>query len=102
MDFSLSSLEYHRLKELLRSYVSTDAGRRVLEELRPITDQKVLEDEHAITAEAMAWLREHRVPFQDIPLLSEALEKLEAVGATLEIPQIEAIQSFLGLIEGLR
>src|ERR1051326_6304915 len=102
MDFSLEPLEYHRLKDLLGRYVSTDAGRAQLEELQPIIDEQRLESEHGITAEAMLYLREHRVPFNDIPLLVQALEKLLIAGATLEIPEIEAIQSFLSHVEGLR
>src|SRR5215471_13137205 len=102
MDFSLDALEYHRLKDLLGRYVSTDGGRAALEELEPITDEQKLETEHAVTAEAMSYLREHRVPFNDIPLLGQALEKLVIAGATLEIPEIEAIQSFLSHVEGLR
>src|SRR5215471_2036906 len=102
MDFSLEALEYHRLKDLLGRYVSTDAGRARLEELEPIIDEQKLESEHAITAETIAYLREHRVPFNDIPLLGQALEKLTIAGATLEIPEIESIQSFLSHVEGLR
>ena len=95
MDFSLGALEFHRLKDLLGRYVSTDAGRAALDDLKPMVDSQKLESEHAITAEAMSYLREHRVPFNDIPLLGQALEKLAIAGTTLEIPEIEAIQSFL-------
>ena len=102
MDFSLDALEYYRLKDLLGRYLSTDAGRFALDELAPMLDEQKLESEHAITAEAMLYLREHRVPFNDIPLLGQALEKLAIVGTTLEIPEIEAIQSFLSHVEGLR
>jgi DNA mismatch repair protein MutS2 len=102
MDFSLDALEYYRLKDLLGRYVSTDGGRFALDELTPMLDEQKLESEHTITAEAMAYLREHRVPFNDIPLLGQALEKLAIVGTTLEIPEIEAIQSFLSHVEGLR
>lgn len=102
MDFSLDPLEYRRLKELLDGYVSTEAGRAALEGLAPSVEEQKLEDEHAITAEAMLYLREHRVPFNDTALLSQALEKLTIVGSSLEVAEIEAIQSFLSQIEGLR
>src|SRR5207237_3647603 len=102
MEFSLDALEYYRLKELLGRYISTDAGRFALDELAPMLDEQKLESEHAITAEAMSYLREHRVPFNDIPLVGQALEKLTIVGTTLEIAEIEAIQSFLSHVEGLR
>jgi DNA mismatch repair protein MutS2 len=102
MDFSLHSLEYDRLKELLGRFLSTDAARAVLQDLQPSTDVVSLEEEHTITAEAMNYLREFRVAFSDIALLSEALDKLTIAGASLEIPEIEAIQSFLSQVEGLR
>jgi DNA mismatch repair protein MutS2 len=50
----------------------------------------------------MQYLREYRVPFNDIALLPEALEKLSVAGSVLEVPEIEAIQSFLSHVEGLR
>jgi dsDNA-specific endonuclease/ATPase MutS2 len=92
MDFSLDALEYYRLKELLGRFVSTPAARYVLDELEPFTDTDKLDDEHAITAEAMQYLREHRVPFNDIALLPQAIEKLAVAGSVLEIGEIEAIQ----------
>jgi DNA mismatch repair protein MutS2 len=102
MDFSLEALEFYRLKDLLGRYVSTLAARHLLDELGPMLDQEKLEAEHAITNEAVQYLREHRVPFNDIELLPEALEKLLVAGAVLEVPEIEAIQSFLSHVEGLR
>lgn len=102
MDFSFNALEYGALKSLLGRYVSTDAGKLALEDLAPMVDQDKLDAEHTITAEAMAYLREHRVPFNDIVLLAPALEKLSITGSTLEVPEIEAIQSFLSHTEGLR
>jgi DNA mismatch repair protein MutS2 len=102
MDFSLEALEYHRLKDLLGRYVSTDAARHALAVLEPILDTEKLADEHAVTYEAMYYLREHRVPFNDITLLSQAIEKLTVAGSVLDISEIEAIQAFLAHTEGLR
>jgi DNA mismatch repair protein MutS2 len=102
MDFSLEALEYHRLKDLLGRYVSTDAARHALAVLEPILDTEKLADEHAVTYEAMHYLREHRVPFNDITLLSQAIEKLTVAGSVLDISEIEAIQAFLAHTEGLR
>lgn len=102
MDFSLEALEFYRLKDLLGRYVSTLAARHLLDELGPMLDEEKLEAEHAITGEAVQYLREHRVPFNDIALLPEALEKLSVTGAVLEVSEIEAIQSFLSHVEGLR
>ena len=102
MDFSLEALEYHRLKELLGRYLSTDAARHALAVLEPILDAEKLADEHALTYEAMQYLREHRVPFNDITLLTQAIEKLTVAGSVLDISEIEAIQAFLAHTEGLR
>jgi len=102
MNFSLEALEYYRLKELLGRYVSSDAARHALDELEPGVHAEKLDNEHAITSEAMEYLREHRVPFQNIELLPQAVEKLAVSGSILEIPEIEAIQSFLSHAEGLR
>src|SRR5204862_3373012 len=65
-------------------------------------DGEKLDAEHELTAEAMHYLREYRVPFNDIELLPQALDKLQAAGAVLEVVEIEAIQSFLSHTEGLR
>src|SRR5262245_39819370 len=102
MRFSLDPLEYYRLKELLGRYLSTEAARHALDDLEPILDAGQLENEHAVTAEAMAYLREHRIPFNEMSLLPLGIEKLTVAGSVLEIPEIEAIQSFLTQIEGLR
>jgi DNA mismatch repair protein MutS2 len=102
MNFSLEALEFYRLKDLLGRYVSTLAAHHLLDELEPILDGERLHNEHIITSEAMQYLREHRVPFNDIALLPAAIDKLTVSGSVLEIAEIEAIQSFLFHAEGLR
>src|SRR5207247_11106798 len=102
MDFSLDDLEYYRLKDLVGRYISTEAGKFALDDLAPIADEQKLEYEHAITAEAISYLREHRVPFQDIALLGQVHEKLSVEGVMLEIHEIEAIQVSLAQDEEWR
>jgi DNA mismatch repair protein MutS2 len=102
MDFSLDALEYYRLKDLLGRYVSTVAARHALDELEPSLNIEKLANEHSITSEAMQYLREFRVPFNEIALLPEAIDKLNVSGSVLEVAEIEAIQSFLNHTEGLR
>lgn len=102
MNASLLPLEFERLKTLLSRYVSTDDAKLLLDKTAPSTNLADLEAEHALVAEAMAYLRVQRVPFNDVPLLTPAMEKLLVRGSTLEIPEIEAVQTFLGQIEGLR
>ncbi len=102
MKASLQALEFERLKALLTRYVSTDDGKVLLEQIAPSTNLSDLEAEHTLVAEAMAYLRVQRVPFNDVPLLPPAMDKLAVLGSSLEIAEIEAIQTFLGQIEGLR
>jgi DNA mismatch repair protein MutS2 len=102
MNASLHALEFERLKALLSRYVSTEDAKLLLDQTTPSTNPGELEAEHALVAEAMAYLRVQRVPFNDVPLLTPAMEKLRVMGSSLEIAEIEAVQSFLGQIEGLR
>src|SRR4249920_2547686 len=102
MAFSFSALEFERLKNLLARYVSSEDARSAIAEIAPYTEFNELESEHALTAEAMAYLRVNRIPFREIQFLAEAMEKLKVAGTALEIPEIEAVQSFLSHIEGLR
>src|SRR5262249_40061745 len=93
---------YHPLKDLLAGYTSAEGARGVLRALLATMDPAAPEEEHAVTAEAKSYLREFRVAVNDIAVLPEALHKLTSVGSTLEIPEIEAVQSFLSQVEGLR
>jgi len=102
MNFSVNALEFERLKNLISRYVSTDVAREAVQEIAPSTNRSELETDHALTAEAMAYLREHRVPFNEVQFLSEAIQRLNVAGALLEIPEVEAIQTFLTQIEALR
>src|SRR5215510_8964729 len=102
MNASLDALEFERLKKLLSRYLSTEDGKILLSTLVPSTDLTGLEAEHTLVAEAMAYLRVQRVPFREVPLLAAAIGKLAVAGSRLEIEEIEAVQAFLGQIEGLR
>ena len=102
MAYSTGPLEFERLKHLLARYVSSEDAKTAIAGIAPSVEFKELEIEHDLTAEAMAYLRVNRVPFREIEFLAEALEKLKVEGTALEIPEIEAVQSFLIHIEGLR
>lgn len=102
MNASLDALEFERLKALLSRYISTEDAKSLLQTLGPSADIRNLEGEHALVSEAMSYLRVQRVPFRDVPLLAPAVEKLTIAGSRLEIGEIEAVQTFLGQIEGLR
>jgi DNA mismatch repair protein MutS2 len=102
MNASLDALEFERLKALLARYVSTEDGRALLAALAPSMHPGELETEHGLVAEAMEYLRIQRVPFREVPLLTPAMEKLQVTGSRLEIEEIEAVQVFLGQLEGLR
>jgi DNA mismatch repair protein MutS2 len=102
MEFSLHALEYDRFKDLLGRYVSTQAAHGLLRDLAPLTDAVALDEEHAITAEALTYLRDGRVAFNEITLLPETFEKLIVAGSVLDLAEVSAIQAFLHQIEGLR
>lgn len=102
LNFSLDSLEFDRLKSLLGRYISTSCARALLRDVAPSMDLDRLEAAHALTAEAMAYLREERVAFAEVPALEEAVGKLGVEGALMELPEIEAVQALLGQIEALR
>ena len=101
-EFSLESLEFPRLKELLARYVGSDMGRGRLDQLRPTNDLANLERLHALNREAMRYLRENRVGFADIPLLGALLPRLGLAGITLEIFEVEAVRDFLGEVTEFR
>src|SRR5678816_4548529 len=100
MSFSFHTLEFERLKQLLSRYVSTEDARSAIAEIVPSVELPELEATHELNAEAMSYLRANRVPFHHIEFLSEAMDKLQVAGTSLEIPEIEAVQSFLAHIEG--
>ncbi len=101
-EFSLESLEFPRLKELLARYVGSDMGRGRLDQLRPTNDLASLERRHALNREAMRYLRENRVGFADIPLLGTLLPRLEPAGSTLEIFEVASVRDFLGEVARFR
>jgi DNA mismatch repair protein MutS2 len=102
MNASLAPLEFERLKSLISRYLSTGDARALLQRVVPSTSLSDLEAEHTLVAEAMSYLRAQRVPFNDVPLLDQSLEKLSVAGSSLDIAEIEAVQAFLSQIEGLR
>ena len=102
MDFSLRALEYDRLKKLLSRYFTSEGALELLAALEPIRDRDALEDQHALNREAMDYLREHRVSFSDVRLLGSLFGKLDLRGVTLDVPEVEAVQDFLGQAEGFR
>ena len=102
MDFSLEPLEYDRLKSLLKPYVRTSWGRDRLEGLKPTTHKDRLQAQHALNREAMVYLRDHRLGFEDIVLLPAVMDRLSLAGVTLAIEEVEAVVRFLSEVESLR
>ena len=101
-EFSLESLEFPRLKELLARYVGSGMGRGRLDQLRPTNNLASLERRHALNREAMRYLRENRVGFADVPLLGTLLPRLELAGSTLEIFEVASVRDFLLEVAGFR
>ena len=105
---SLALLEYESLRGLIRRYAGSDAGRRLLDEVRPHTDRAALEQAHAETREALEFLVEAQTPparggggalsplrFDNLPDTAASVSRLRIGGAVLEALEIAAIASLL-------
>ncbi len=100
MRTSAEVLEFEPLRRLLGRYISSPAGRRELEKLRPHTDLARLTEELEEAGEAVEYLRlatrpqpatrgaAIRVDFGGLPDLEGAVNKLHIEGARLEPKEI--------------
>lgn len=104
---SLELLEYERLRSLVGRYVASEAGRRKLERVEPLTDRARLERELKEAEEAMRYLTDAsrpqtrageapvRLRFEGLPEVSQAAAKLRIEGAVLEALEISAVAEVL-------
>jgi len=89
---SATLLEFPELKQLLERFVQSCYGQRQLEKLEPSTDRAWLENELAVTSEAVAYLRRSEggsgglVPlrFTALPDCQHALARLRIEGTVLD------------------
>jgi DNA mismatch repair protein MutS2 len=93
-------LEFEQLRELVGRYVGSAQGRDELRRLSPSSDRKLIEETHAITGEAIEYLKTASQPqtvargavvrlrFTDIPDLQAAAQKLRIEGAVLDGKEI--------------
>lgn len=99
---SLELLEYGRLLELVRRYVASPGGRRLLDDLTPSADRPALERAHRETAETLAYLAEAarpasrsgetaRLRFEGLPDVEAPAAKLRIEGAVLDGEEIAAL-----------
>jgi DNA mismatch repair protein MutS2 len=105
---SLELLEYERLRALIGRYVASEAGRRLLETMRPETERAWLERGLREAGEAMRYLQEAgkpqtraseapaRLRFEGLPEVGQAAAKLRMEGAVLEALEISAVAEVLG------
>lgn len=104
---SLQLLEYGHLLDLVRRYVSSDGGKRLLASTEPLQDRQALEALLAETAEAIAYVADAsrpatrggeaptRLRFTDLPDCDAAAAKLRIEGAVLEGVEIAALAAVL-------
>ena len=92
---SLMTLAYEKIKEGLRTYATSGLGKRMIDDLRPLTDPRAVEHNLRETTEARAILD----AAGHIPLhgLSDVTEHMERVGrgAVLDPCSLEEIADFL-------
>lgn len=111
---SLDLLEYESLKSLVRRWVASDGGRRLLDEVQPRADRAAAEAQLAETAEAMAWIDEAaqpktrggeapaRLSFDGLPETGTTLAKLRIQGSVLEALELQAVISVLEKADQVR
>ena len=103
---SLELLEYESLRRLLARYTGGPLGRRLLDQVQPSTDRRWLEEELAITAEALDYTKAGdrssgprdgptRLRFTDLPDTDAATARLRIEGAVLDSLEIYAILALL-------
>ena len=104
---SLELLEYESWRALAGRFVSSELGRRLLADVIPSTDRPALEDAHAETAEALAYLLDAARPqtrggsapaqirFEGLPDPGDSLARLRIEGTVLEALEINAITGLL-------
>ena len=103
---SLELLEYESLRRLLARYTGSPLGRHLLDQVQPSTDRRWLEEELAITAEALDYTKAgdrssgprdgpSRLRFTDLSDTDAATARLRIEGAVLDSLEIYAILALL-------
>jgi len=98
---SLELLEYAELKAIIGRQISTNAARRILDELAPSTDVAALEHAHRETAEAVNLLNEAaamknvNIRFSGLPEIDQAVGRIGIEGASLDGKEIYDLLQWL-------
>jgi DNA mismatch repair protein MutS2 len=104
---SVNLLEYESLRALVGRWVASDMGRRQLADVTPSTERSALEQIHAETAEAMAYLAEAsrpqtragevppRLRFEGLPDTAAGVARLHIQGAVLDPLELQALTTVL-------
>jgi DNA mismatch repair protein MutS2 len=106
---SLELLEYESLRAVVARYAGSQAGRRLLAAMAPMTERGALAAAHDETREAIAFIDEAagprtrgasqaapvRLRFDNLPDVEASVARLRIEGASLEGTEIAALISFL-------
>ncbi|GIO25509.1 endonuclease MutS2 [Ornithinibacillus bavariensis] len=88
-------LQYHELKQIVKSYCVSGLGKQLLDDLEPSSDIEVVKNRLNETTEARAIIdAEGHVPFLGISNIQSIIQKLEK-GLMLEPSQLVSISDFL-------
>ncbi len=92
---TFEKLQYNELKDIVKSYCVSGLGKRLLDQLEPSTNIKVVRNRLNETTEARAILdAEGHVPFLGISNIDNIMQKLEK-GMILEPSEFVSVSDFL-------
>ncbi|MGM7634287.1 endonuclease MutS2 [Bacillus sp. Hm123] len=92
---TFEKLQYNELKETVKSYCVSGLGKKLLDQLEPSSNQKVVRNRLTETSEARAILdAEHHVPFVGVSNVEHLIGKLEK-GIILEPTELVHLADFL-------
>lgn len=92
---TLEKLQYHELKDIVKSYCVSGLGKQLLDKLMPSSSLAVVKNRLNETTEARAILdAEGHVPFLGVSNIEHIMTKLEK-GMLLEPSELVSISDFL-------
>jgi len=99
---SIETLEFNKVKDILKSYAVTYLGKEKVDNLLPSSNSLEIEQWQNETYEATSYLlRQHDIPLYDISNIENILQKIN-IGGTLAIPELLKIADILKVSRRLK
>ena len=103
MEYSLETLEFDKVKEILAGYLSSPLGEVPLKDLAPVTDFDRVNRWFSEVKEAIEFVEvEDELPLADVEDLRDILESARLEGAVLSADKLLRVKRFLVLVAVLR